>query len=41
MKKIQKLGKGKFKILTSGVANSEIQLDFNPLIDTFELGKGQ
>ena len=41
MKKIQKTGKGKFKVSTPGVVNSEIQLDFTPLIDTFELGKGR
>ena len=41
MKTIQRLAKGKFKVSTPGVANSEIQLDFNPLIDTFELSKGR
>ena len=41
MKKIQKIEKGKFKISTSGVPNSEITLDFNPIIQQFNLDQGR
>lgn len=37
MKNIQKLGVAKFKISTPGVNGSEIELDFNPLIQQFKL----
>ena len=37
MKIINKLGFAKFKISTSGIPNSFIELDFNPLIETFNL----
>jgi hypothetical protein len=41
MKNIQKLSKAKFKISTPNVDNSELQLDFNPIIDQFELDQGK
>ena len=34
MKSIEKLGVAKFKISTPGVNNSDIQLDFNPIIES-------
>ena len=37
MKTIQKIAKAKFKISTDNVANSEIELDFNPIIHEFAL----
>lgn len=37
MKTITKLSKAKFKITTDNVPNSAIELDFNPIIDTFKL----
>lgn len=32
MKIIQKIAKGQFKVSTPGVGNSELELDFNPVI---------
>ncbi len=37
MKTIQKLSKAKFKINTDNIPNSELELDFNPIIDEFDL----
>lgn len=38
MKKIvQQISQGKFKIRTEGVENSELLLDFNPVINEFSL----
>ena len=37
MKSIQHISKAKFKISTPGVAGSELELDFNPIIDEFNL----
>ncbi len=37
MKTIQKLSKAKFKVSTDNVPNSELELDFNPIIDEFKL----
>ncbi len=37
MKTIQKIGKAKFKVSTDNIPNSEIELDFNPIIDNFKL----
>ena len=37
MKTIQKLSKAKFKISTDNVPNSDLSLNFNPLIDEFKL----
>ena len=33
MKTIKKLARGQFKIATPGVTNSELSLDFNPVIE--------
>ena len=37
MKTIQKLSKAKFKVSTDNIPNSELELDFNPIIDEFNL----
>ncbi len=37
MKIVQHISKAKFKIITPGVANSELMLNFNPVISKFEL----
>ncbi len=37
MKQINKIQKAKFKVATPGVAGSELELDFQPVIDQFEL----
>ncbi len=37
MKTIQKLSKAKFKLSTDNVPNSDLELDFNPIIDNFNL----
>lgn len=37
MKNIQKLGVAKFKVSTPNVTNSDIEIDFNPLIEQFKL----
>ena len=37
MKTITKVSTAKFKITTEQVANSELLLDFNPVIEEFEL----
>lgn len=37
MKTVKKISKAKFKVTTEDVANSELLLDFNPLIDQFDL----
>ena len=37
MKTIQKLSKAKFKVITDNIPNSELELDFNPIIDEFKL----
>ena len=37
MKAIQKLGKAKFKISTPNVPSSDLELDFNPIIEQFKL----
>lgn len=37
MKTIQHISKAKFKISTPSVPNSELLLDFNPIIDEFKL----
>jgi hypothetical protein len=37
MKTIQHLARAKFKISTSGIVNSELVLDFQPIIDEFKL----
>ena len=37
MKTIQKLAKAKFKVSTDNVPNSELELDFNPVIEEFDL----
>ena len=34
---ISKTGKAQFKVSTEGVAESTLQLDFNPVIDEFQL----
>jgi len=36
-KLIEKIAQGKFKVTTSGVTGSELQLDFNPIIEEFGL----
>ena len=41
MKQIEKIGKAKFSVLTPGVPNSEIALDFTPIIQQFNLDKGR
>ena len=37
MKLIQKLGKGKFKVSTPGVVGQDLELDFNPVLQQFNL----
>ncbi len=37
MKQITKIQKAKFKIATPGMTNSELELDFQPLIEEFKL----
>lgn len=37
MKTVQRISKAKFKISTPNVPNSELLLDFNPVIDEFKL----
>jgi hypothetical protein len=37
MKTIQRLGNAKFKLNTPGIENSELVLDFQPIIDQFNL----
>ncbi len=37
MKSVQQISKARFKISTPGVLQSEILLDFNPIIEKFEL----
>ncbi len=37
MKRIEKIAKAKFSVTTEGVLNSNLLLDFNPLIDEFKL----
>ena len=37
MKTIQKLSKAKFKVSTDNIPNSDLELDFNPLIEEFNL----
>ena len=37
MKTIQKLAKAKFKVSTDHIPNSELELDFNPIIEEFNL----
>ncbi len=37
MKTIQKLSKAKFKVSSYNVPNSELELDFNPIIEEFNL----
>ena len=37
MKTIQKIGKAKFKVSTDNIPNSELELNFNPIIDEFNL----
>lgn len=36
-KQITKIQKAKFKIVTPGITNSELELDFQPIIDQFQL----
>ena len=36
-KQITKIQKAKFKVATPGVTNSELELDFQPVIDQFKL----
>ena len=36
-KSIQKIGSAKFKLATPGVTGSDLELDFNPIIDQFNL----
>ncbi len=36
-KQITKIQKAKFKVVTPGVTNSELELDFQPVIDEFNL----
>lgn len=37
MKTVQRISKAKFKIFTPNVPNSELLLDFNPVINEFKL----
>ena len=37
MKTITKISRAKFKVITDGVSNSELELDFNPLSEEFKL----
>ncbi|MEM6612300.1 MAG: hypothetical protein AAF652_08605 [Cyanobacteria bacterium P01_C01_bin.72] len=37
MKLIQKIGKAKFKVSTPGVTGGDLELDFNPVIEQFNL----
>lgn len=37
IKTVQRISKAKFKIATPDVTGSELQLDFNPVIDEFKL----
>lgn len=37
MKTVNKIARAKFKISTPNVPNSELELDFNPILQTFKL----
>ena len=41
MKKIQKIAPRKFKVSTLDVPGADIELDFNPLVERFNLNQGR